>query len=213
MSDETSIGRFASACGLSASALRFYDDRGLLKPASVDATTGYRAYTSDQLPRARLIRDLRKLGLALVDVAAYIDGNDDYRRSLVARHLDGLRHRLQEAEEMARLLEMVSREREEEMSTTVVAEELGRAVNDVVVAVGQEEVGPLKAVLVEASEGSLRLVATDRSASLSASCRLVAAMGTTSLVSSTPRNSRRPERNSWQVQPQWSSRRHRISPS
>lgn len=63
---------------------------------------------------------------------------------------------------MARLLEMESKEKGEEMSTTVVAEELGRAVSDVIVAVGQEEVGPLKAVLVEASEGSLRLVATDR---------------------------------------------------
>ncbi|MCX4639442.1 MerR family DNA-binding transcriptional regulator [Streptomyces platensis] len=38
------IGVFARRVGLAPSALRFYDDCGLLRPARVDAVTGYRRY-------------------------------------------------------------------------------------------------------------------------------------------------------------------------
>ncbi|MFG2826586.1 MerR family DNA-binding transcriptional regulator [Streptomyces sp. NPDC048434] len=44
--DETeellTIGTFARRVGLAPSALRFYDDCGVLRPARVDAVTGYR---------------------------------------------------------------------------------------------------------------------------------------------------------------------------
>jgi len=53
------IGAFAVATGLSIPALRHYDEIGLLKPAEVDAGTGYRRYGRDQLDRARLICGLR----------------------------------------------------------------------------------------------------------------------------------------------------------
>ncbi|HEY9354348.1 MAG TPA: MerR family DNA-binding transcriptional regulator, partial [Nocardioides sp.] len=39
------IGAFARAVGLTASALRHYDECGLLVPAEVDSGTGYRYYT------------------------------------------------------------------------------------------------------------------------------------------------------------------------
>ncbi|WP_435848027.1 MerR family DNA-binding transcriptional regulator [Streptomyces decoyicus] len=40
------IGAFARRVGLAPSALRFYDDCGVLRPARVDAVTGYRAATA-----------------------------------------------------------------------------------------------------------------------------------------------------------------------
>ncbi|WP_446222694.1 MerR family DNA-binding transcriptional regulator [Nocardia sp. IBHARD005] len=52
------IGAFARACGLSASALRFYADASILVPAVVDAATGYRYYAPEQTETARLIRHL-----------------------------------------------------------------------------------------------------------------------------------------------------------
>jgi hypothetical protein len=42
--DLMSIGEFARRSGLSANALRLYDELGLLPPARVDASSGYRFY-------------------------------------------------------------------------------------------------------------------------------------------------------------------------
>ena len=54
------ISEFARLVGLAPSALWFYDDCGLLPPAEVDATNGYRYYDRSQAERARLLRDLRE---------------------------------------------------------------------------------------------------------------------------------------------------------
>lgn len=43
------IGEFAERCGLSRSALRFYDQNDLLRPQLVDAETGYRYYATAQI--------------------------------------------------------------------------------------------------------------------------------------------------------------------
>ncbi|MCH0565212.1 MULTISPECIES: MerR family transcriptional regulator [unclassified Streptomyces] len=62
------IGAFAKACRLSPKALRLYDELGLLRPARVDADTGYRYYAAGQLERARLVAWLRRLGMPLADI-------------------------------------------------------------------------------------------------------------------------------------------------
>jgi DNA-binding transcriptional MerR regulator/predicted transcriptional regulator YdeE len=62
------ISRYARFVGLTVKALRHYDAIGLLEPAEVDAWTGYRLYLMDQVPRGRLIRRLRDLGLTLAEV-------------------------------------------------------------------------------------------------------------------------------------------------
>jgi DNA-binding transcriptional MerR regulator len=43
------IGDFARLAGVTVRALRHYEERGLLRPALVDATTGYRFYRAEQL--------------------------------------------------------------------------------------------------------------------------------------------------------------------
>jgi DNA-binding transcriptional MerR regulator len=66
-------GEFGAAARLSAKALRLYAEQGLLVPASVDPVTGYRCYAPDQLPRARLIARLRRLGLPLARIGFLAD--------------------------------------------------------------------------------------------------------------------------------------------
>jgi DNA-binding transcriptional MerR regulator len=64
MSDDSalfSIGEFSQISGLSIKTLRFYDEKGLLKPAQVDPTTGYRFYDAASAERARVISRLREL--------------------------------------------------------------------------------------------------------------------------------------------------------
>jgi DNA-binding transcriptional MerR regulator len=70
--DQLSIGEFARQSRLSRKALRLYDDMGLLVPARVDASTGYRFYGVDQLERARLVADLRRLDLPLAEIMAIL---------------------------------------------------------------------------------------------------------------------------------------------
>lgn len=66
--DGMTIGEFARVSGLSPKALRLYDDLGLLPPARVDASSGYRFYTTDQLEHARLVSWLRRLGMPLARI-------------------------------------------------------------------------------------------------------------------------------------------------
>jgi DNA-binding transcriptional MerR regulator len=66
------IGDFAARARLSPKALRLYDRLGLLAPAYVDASTGYRHYRADQVEDARTVGMLRRLGMPLADIAATV---------------------------------------------------------------------------------------------------------------------------------------------
>jgi PPM family protein phosphatase len=66
------IGDFARTTGLTAKALRLYDDLGLLAPAEVDERTGYRRYTADQVEPARLVARLRGVGVPLPRIALIV---------------------------------------------------------------------------------------------------------------------------------------------
>ncbi|WP_280216447.1 MerR family transcriptional regulator, partial [Nocardia neocaledoniensis] len=98
-SDLLTIGAFARSCGLSASALRFYADAGVLVPALVDESTGYRYYTPAQAATARLIRHLRAVDMPLPTVAAVLAESDPARALALVddhladldRHLDAVR--------------------------------------------------------------------------------------------------------------------------
>ena len=68
-----SIGQFAHLTWLSPKALRIYQSQGLLAPASVDPSSGYRYYSPSQVPVARRIGQLRRAGLSLAEIAAFLD--------------------------------------------------------------------------------------------------------------------------------------------
>ena len=68
------IGAFGRLVGLMPSAMRFYDDRVVLQPASVDPATGDRLYTVRQERRAVLLRDFREMGLSLSAARVVLDG-------------------------------------------------------------------------------------------------------------------------------------------
>jgi DNA-binding transcriptional MerR regulator len=81
------IGEFARLAGVSIKTLRFYDEVGLLKPASVDARTQYRRYESRQLERLTTILALKDLGATLADIRRVISTNEpeSHRRRLLER--------------------------------------------------------------------------------------------------------------------------------
>ena len=65
------IGDVAEQSGVSVDALRFYEKRGLLKPASRRAS-GYREYTPDAVRLVRFIRRAQDLGFTLAEVAELV---------------------------------------------------------------------------------------------------------------------------------------------
>jgi len=62
------IGEFAELGGVSAKTLRFYDEIGLLRPATVDPRTRYRLYSPHQLEDLASILALKNLGISLAQV-------------------------------------------------------------------------------------------------------------------------------------------------
>ena len=63
------IGDFSRLSQVPISTLRYYDEVGLLRPATVDETSGYRFYTLEQLPLLNRILALKWLGLSLDQIA------------------------------------------------------------------------------------------------------------------------------------------------
>jgi DNA-binding transcriptional MerR regulator len=53
MKNTHGIGEFSKVTGLSVKTLRFYHEKGILVPSSVDEATGYRFYDSSKVEKAR----------------------------------------------------------------------------------------------------------------------------------------------------------------
>ena len=89
------IGDFSRATHLSVKTLRHYHHVGLLAPADVDADTGYRRYTTDQIPTAQVIRRFRDLDMPLDQIHAVLAAPDlRARNELISAHLASLEQNL-----------------------------------------------------------------------------------------------------------------------
>jgi DNA-binding transcriptional MerR regulator len=93
------IGEFSNLSGVSAKTLRFYDEIGLLRPASVDSRTGYRHYLPEQLEQLASILALKNLGVSLAEVRTLISrtGSSKDRRDL----LTGLKRTIEQSMQTA----------------------------------------------------------------------------------------------------------------
>ncbi|MBB6733207.1 MerR family transcriptional regulator [Cohnella zeiphila] len=66
------IGDFSRLSGLSVKTLRYYDERGLFKPASIDEQSGYRYYAAEQLLSVKRIAALKDQGFTLEQIKALL---------------------------------------------------------------------------------------------------------------------------------------------
>jgi DNA-binding transcriptional MerR regulator len=95
----------AKRLGVSAKALRLYEQRGLIAP--VRTAAGWRAYGPDEMARVVEIAALRELGLSLAQVARVLGGDSDSLGPALAAHqaaLEGRVHQLVEAIDKVRRL-------------------------------------------------------------------------------------------------------------
>lgn len=161
-----SIGAFARRVGLAPSALRFYDDCGVLRPASVDEATGYRYYRPAQQPRAVLVRRLRAAGLPLIDASVVLDGTRKEARAVLEGHARRTRDMAAAAQAAIEDILGDLSDGAPRATALIGGAELSSAVRQVASAVAlpgvREEFPALGCVLIELDGQEVRLVATDR---------------------------------------------------
>lgn len=84
----------ARRLGVSAKALRLYEQRGLVAP--VRTAAGWRAYGPDEMARATEIAALRALGLSLAQVARVLAGDPQGLEPALAAHQSALESQLRQ---------------------------------------------------------------------------------------------------------------------
>jgi DNA-binding transcriptional MerR regulator len=110
-----SVGEFSRITGLSVKTLRFYHEKGILEPSSVDPATGYRYYDSTRIEKARMIRRLKELEFSLEEIGDILGSCED--EADVLHHLERqktiLSGRIRKDRDIVRALEaIIARERE-----------------------------------------------------------------------------------------------------
>jgi DNA-binding transcriptional MerR regulator len=106
MTATMSIGDFSRATNLSIKTLRFYHESALLDPAQVDANSGYRRYSIDQIPTAQVIRRFRELDMPLDQIRAILAAPDvRTRNELIAVHLRRLQDGIERTQQLVASLQ------------------------------------------------------------------------------------------------------------
>lgn len=106
------IGDAAKAAGVSAKMIRHYEQTGLL-PQAARSDSGYRLYGEREVSVLRFIRQSRRLGFSMPQIAELIGQWGDAARSsrqvkaIAQRHLEDLQQKLQEIVQMKSALEQL----------------------------------------------------------------------------------------------------------
>jgi DNA-binding transcriptional MerR regulator/effector-binding domain-containing protein len=114
MKNSYSIGEFSQVTGLSVKTLRFYHEKKILIPTSVDETTGYRFYDSAKIEKARVIMRLRQMEFSIEDIATVLGECNDEADILnhLERQKNVLQQRIQEDRDIVRsLTEIITKEK------------------------------------------------------------------------------------------------------
>jgi DNA-binding transcriptional MerR regulator len=87
-----SVGEAARACGLKATALRYYEQAGLIPPVARDGA-GRRLFSEEDLAWVRYAVCLRSLGMGVAEIARYVGaahraGGQDEQMALLVEHLE-----------------------------------------------------------------------------------------------------------------------------
>jgi DNA-binding transcriptional MerR regulator len=94
------IGDFSKMSYLSVKALRHYHDVGILVPAAVDPATGYRRYTTNQVPVAHAIRRFRELQMPIEEIRLVLQSPDPTESNrAILRHLERMQQQLEQTQQ------------------------------------------------------------------------------------------------------------------
>lgn len=106
------IGEFASAAGVTAKTVRYYESIGVL-PEPARTASGYRDYDESFIDRLTFIRTAQRLGITLDEVKEILvfrergEAPCSYVRGVLDAQLEGIGQRIEELEVMRTQLEEV----------------------------------------------------------------------------------------------------------
>lgn len=86
------INQVANFFGINASALRYYEQYGLLQPAYIDKVNKYRYYDLDSIDRLGAILSLRQSNMDMAQIQKYLNGS--YSREAFVNELKAQRDKL-----------------------------------------------------------------------------------------------------------------------
>ncbi len=125
--DLLSIGTFASMTRLSIKALRLYDQLGILQPLHIDSQSGYRYYGVDQVPSARMIRNMRDMDMPLATIRrmlTVLPVSQAQAELLVRQHLEMRERQLEQIRWQARQFTKLLKPEASTMSLEVVVKDI-----------------------------------------------------------------------------------------
>ncbi len=99
------IGTLAAATGVAVSALRHYDELGLITPAQ--RVGGKRCFTEDSVGRVNFVRRAQRCGFTLAEIRDMIDDDAQHARPIVSQQIAALRAQQVELATMITMLEDV----------------------------------------------------------------------------------------------------------
>jgi MerR family redox-sensitive transcriptional activator SoxR len=105
------IGQLAAAVGLNASAVRYYERRGVMPVP--ERTSGQRRYRPDAIARLRTIQAAQQVGLSLTEITQLLAGADngesaEVLRQLAERRLPDVEALIERAQAMKGWLELAA---------------------------------------------------------------------------------------------------------
>jgi DNA-binding transcriptional MerR regulator len=104
------IGQVAQASGVSTATIRFYEQQGLLSPAT-RASNGYRTYSAQDVERLRRIRTCRSLDMSIQEIQTLLQVPGDSATAcevtsdVLRQHLAHVAQRIEELHELKSRLE------------------------------------------------------------------------------------------------------------
>lgn len=78
------IGEIADFFNVSRKAIRLYEKKGIIKPVEVDAQTGYRYYSAEQVQQLNALLELKALGFSLDEIKTIIEGETSKEQLIAA---------------------------------------------------------------------------------------------------------------------------------
>ncbi|MBD5482804.1 MAG: MerR family transcriptional regulator [Lachnospiraceae bacterium] len=78
------IGEIAEFFRVSRKAIRLYEKKGIIKPVKVDAETGYRYYSTEQVQQLNALLELKAMGFSLDEIKTIMDGGTTKEQLIAA---------------------------------------------------------------------------------------------------------------------------------
>lgn len=121
------VGELAKRSGLTVRTLHHYDDIGLLKP-SARSESGYRLYQRADIARLHQIQALRRFGMSLADIGAFLANPDSPLSGIVAQQIAALDRQIDQATllraQLAQLQQQLAQGEEPELADWLTTLEL-----------------------------------------------------------------------------------------